>query len=49
LSDSVKKNIDGQLYEFENHHQALVKSGEIPDVETNNKRLAEIEAKFCSP
>jgi len=48
LSDSVKKNIDGELYEFENHHQALVKSGEIPDVEANNKRLAEIEARFCS-
>ncbi|QEG20188.1 peptide deformylase [Mariniblastus fucicola] len=47
LSESVKKNIDGQLYEFENHHQALVKSGEIPDVETNIKQLAEIEAKFC--
>jgi len=48
LSESVKKNIDGELYEFENHHQALVKSGEIPDVEANNQRLAEIEAKFCS-
>lgn len=47
LSESVKRNIDGQLYEFENHHKALVKSGEIPDVEANNKRLAEIEARFC--
>ena len=47
LSESVKRNIDGQLYEFENHHEALVKSGEIPDPETNAKRLAEIEAKFC--
>lgn len=49
LSDSAKKNIDGQLYEFENHHEALVKSGEIPLVEANNLRLAELEAKFCSP
>ena len=48
LSESAKKNIDGQLYEFENHHDALVKSGEIPDIESNNRRLAEIEAKFCS-
>ena len=47
LSDSVKRNIDGQLYEFENHHEALVKSVEIPDPEANAKRLAEIEAKFC--
>jgi peptide deformylase len=47
LSDSVKRNIDGQLYEFENHHNALVKSGDIPDVEANNARLAEIEARFC--
>ena len=47
LSESVKRNIDGQLYEFENHHNALVKSGEIPELEANKKRLAEIEAKFC--
>lgn len=49
LSDSAKKNIDGQLYEFENHHEALLKSGEIPLVEENDRRLAELEAKFCSP
>ncbi len=48
VSDSVKKNIDGQLYEFENHHEALVKSGEILDVDANKKRLAELEEKFCS-
>lgn len=48
ISDSVKRNVDGQLYEFENEHQALVKSGEIPDVDANDKRLAEIEAKYCS-
>ncbi len=48
ISESVKRNIDGQLYEFENHFNALVKSGEIPSVDANNKRLAEIEAKFCS-
>ena len=47
LSESVKRNIDGQLFEFENHHEALVKSGELPDPEANRKRLAEIEAKFC--
>jgi len=49
ISDSAKKNIEGQLYEFENHHDALIKSGEIPLVEANDLRLAELEAKFCSP
>jgi peptide deformylase len=48
ISESVKRNIDGQLYEFENHFNALVKSGEIPSEDANNKRLAEIEATFCS-
>ncbi len=48
ISESVKRNINGQLYEFENEHQALVKSGLIPDVDSNAKRLAEIEAKYCS-
>ena len=48
ITESVKRNIDGQLYEFENHFKALVKSGEIPDEATNQKRLAEIEAEFCS-
>ena len=48
LSESVKKNIDGQLYEFENHHKALVKSGEMPETEANKQRLLELETKFCS-
>lgn len=48
VSESVKRNIDGQLYEFENHFQAMVKSGELPDEATNEKRLKEIEAEFCS-
>lgn len=48
VSESVKRNIDGQLYEFENHFQAMVKSGEIPDAAENEKRLKEIEAEFCS-
>lgn len=48
VSESVKRNIDGQLYEFENHFQAMVKSEEIPDEAANEKRLKEIEAEFCS-
>ena len=48
LSDSAKKNVDGQLYEFENHHEALVKSGEMPLDAENDRRLAELEAKFCT-
>lgn len=48
LSDSGKKNIDGLLFEFENEYKALVKSGEIPDPEANARRLADIEAKYCS-
>lgn len=47
LSESVKRNIDGQLYEFENHHNALVKSGEILDIAGINQRLADFESKFC--
>ncbi len=48
MSDTSKKTIDGLLYEFENEHKALVSSGEIPDPQTNAKRLAEIEARYCN-
>ena len=48
MSDTSKKTIDGLLYEFETEHNAMVKSGELPDPETNARRLAEIEARYCS-
>ncbi len=47
MSEASRKNIDGALYEFENEHKALVSSGEIPDPETNAKRLREIESRYC--
>jgi len=48
MSDTSKKTIDGLLYEFENEHKALVSSGELPDPETNAKRLADIEDHYCN-
>jgi len=48
MSDTSKKTIDGLRYEFVNEHKALVSSGELPDPETNAKRLADIEDHYCN-
>ena len=47
LSDSAKKQIDGELEDFEIDFDNKRSTGEIPDDATIMKRLAEIEAKYC--
>lgn len=48
VSESVKKNLAGELDEFEVEYQIQLNSGKILDVDANKKRLAEIEDKYCS-
>ncbi|MDG1874797.1 MAG: peptide deformylase [Mariniblastus sp.] len=48
ISDSAKKQIEGELEDFEIDFDNKRATGEIPDDESIMKRLAEIEAKYCS-
>ena len=47
VSESTLKNLAGALQEFELEYEHLLRSGQILDVEANQKRLAEVEAKYC--
>jgi peptide deformylase len=47
ISDSTKKQIDGELEDFEINFQNKRSTGEMPSDETILSRLAEIEAKYC--
>lgn len=48
ISDSAMRQIDGELEEFEIVFENQRSTGEIPDDATILKRLADIEAKYCS-
>ena len=47
ISESSKRQLDGELEDFEIDFENKRSTGEIPDDEAIRQRLAEIEAKYC--
>lgn len=47
ISESSRRQIEGELEEFEIDFENKRSTGEMPDDETIKQRLAEIETKYC--